>query len=210
MAIYWTTDGHGTVTPGQSFANLGQARLPSDSASPQENAPSERKAASTTKTASTANDEDNHRARRAVRQSHDRQPKSHHMGRRPPTYDCGTAALKRRPQNVVLQPCAARSWDVSHASDRTLSAVPFVRVIIIRPPRCGAAAAGPWMQTRARGRAPCRRADRLSGPFHRYGEAPRASRRPPHKARGGNIPGVFDRRATPGAGCIGGRMPAYL
>ena len=33
MAIYWTTDGHGTVTPEQSLANLGQARLPSDAAS---------------------------------------------------------------------------------------------------------------------------------------------------------------------------------
>ena len=43
MAIYWTTDGHGTVTPEQSLANLGQARLPSDAASPQENARSERR-----------------------------------------------------------------------------------------------------------------------------------------------------------------------
>src|SRR5439155_26410189 len=49
----------------------------------------------------------------------------------------------------------------------------------------------------------------LSAAFHKYGEAPRAARRPgsptrlprwgphPHrKARGGRIPGVFDRRAT--------------
>src|SRR5439155_7488721 len=35
-----------------------------------------------------------------------------------------------------------------------------------------------------------------SAAFHKYGDAPRASRRPPRKARGGRIPGVFDRRAT--------------
>src|SRR6266487_653138 len=40
----------------------------------------------------------------------------------------------------------------------------------------------------------------LSGPFHNYGEAPRAPRRPSRKARGGRIPGVFDRRATPRGG----------
>src|SRR6266516_2702787 len=50
---------------------------------------------------------------------------------------------------------------------------------------------------------------KLSAAFHKYGDAPRAARRPgsptrlprwgprPHrKARGGRIPGVFDRRAT--------------
>src|SRR5213083_330841 len=36
----------------------------------------------------------------------------------------------------------------------------------------------------------------LSAAFHKYGEAPRAARRPHRKARGGRIPGVFDRRAT--------------
>ena len=41
MAIYWTTDGH--VTPEQSLANPGHARLPSDAASPQENTRSERR-----------------------------------------------------------------------------------------------------------------------------------------------------------------------
>jgi hypothetical protein len=40
----------------------------------------------------------------------------------------------------------------------------------------------------------------LSAAFHKYGDAPRASRRPVRKARGGRIPGVFDRRATPRAG----------
>jgi hypothetical protein len=39
-----------------------------------------------------------------------------------------------------------------------------------------------------------------SGPFHNYGDAPRASRRPPSKAGGGSIPGVCDRRATPRGG----------
>ena len=41
---------------------------------------------------------------------------------------------------------------------------------------------------------------RLSGPSRNYGDAPRAPRRPPRKARGGTIPGVFDRRATPRGG----------
>jgi hypothetical protein len=36
----------------------------------------------------------------------------------------------------------------------------------------------------------------LSAAFHKYGDAPRAARRPRRKARGGRIPGVFDRRAT--------------
>ena len=36
----------------------------------------------------------------------------------------------------------------------------------------------------------------LSGPPRNYGDASRAPRRPPRKARGGSIPGVFDRRAT--------------
>src|SRR5881409_3789742 len=36
--------------------------------------------------------------------------------------------------------------------------------------------------------------------FHKYGDAPRAPRRPSRKARGGRIPGVFDRRATPRGG----------
>ena len=40
----------------------------------------------------------------------------------------------------------------------------------------------------------------LSGPGHNYGDAPRPARRPPRKARGGRIPGVFDRRATPRGG----------
>src|SRR5439155_14467069 len=40
----------------------------------------------------------------------------------------------------------------------------------------------------------------LSGPSRNYGDAPRAPRRPPRKARGGTIPGVFDRRATPRGG----------
>src|SRR5436190_15488481 len=48
--------------------------------------------------------------------------------------------------------------------------------------------------------AHCRRVHsfncRLSAAFHKYGEAPRAARRPSRKARGGRIPGVFDRRAT--------------
>ena len=43
--------------------------------------------------------------------------------------------------------------------------------------------------------------------------APRVSRRPPRKARGGNIPAVFDPcRQWPkvgGSGCIGGRMQPY-
>ena len=43
MAIYWTTDGHGTVTPEESLGNPGQARLPSDAASPQENTHPERR-----------------------------------------------------------------------------------------------------------------------------------------------------------------------
>src|SRR5438093_12653721 len=43
-------------------------------------------------------------------------------------------------------------------------------------------------------------ANGLSGPSRNYGEAPRAPRRPPRKARGGTIPGVFDRRATPRGG----------
>ena len=33
-----------------------------------------------------------------------------------------------------------------------------------------------------------------------HGETPRASRRPSRQARGGSIPGVFDRRATPREG----------
>jgi len=40
----------------------------------------------------------------------------------------------------------------------------------------------------------------LSAAFHKYGDAPRAARRPRRKARGGRIPGVFDRRATPRGG----------
>src|SRR5437762_11631409 len=36
----------------------------------------------------------------------------------------------------------------------------------------------------------------LGAAFHKYGDAPRAARRPPRKARGARIPGVFDRRAT--------------
>jgi hypothetical protein len=44
----------------------------------------------------------------------------------------------------------------------------------------------------------------LSAAFHKYGDAPRAARRPPRKARGGRIPAVFDRRATPR-----GRGPLY-
>ena len=40
----------------------------------------------------------------------------------------------------------------------------------------------------------------LSGSGHKYGHAPRASRRPSHKARGGSIPAVFDRRGTPWGG----------
>src|SRR5947207_99716 len=40
----------------------------------------------------------------------------------------------------------------------------------------------------------------LSAAFHKYGDAPRAARRPPRKARGGRIPRVFDRRATPRGG----------
>ena len=53
----------------------------------------------------------------------------------------------------------------------------------------------------------------LSAAFHKYGDAPRAARRPGsptrlprwgprprRKARGGRIPGVFDRRATPRGG----------
>src|SRR5947207_15909222 len=56
----------------------------------------------------------------------------------------------------------------------------------------------------------CCRDTILSAAFHKYGDAPRAARRPHRKARGGNergphrafcarwgaIPGVFDRRAT--------------
>src|SRR5438128_5843281 len=41
------------------------------------------------------------------------------------------------------------------------------------------------------------RLEELSAAFHKYGDAPRAPRRPSRKARGGRIPGVFDRRATP-------------
>ena len=37
----------------------------------------------------------------------------------------------------------------------------------------------------------------LRTPLINHGEAPRASRRPSRQARGGRIPGVFDRRATP-------------
>src|SRR5881392_3588723 len=40
----------------------------------------------------------------------------------------------------------------------------------------------------------------LSAAFHKYGDAPRAARRPPRKARGARIPRVFDRRATPRGG----------
>jgi hypothetical protein len=41
----------------------------------------------------------------------------------------------------------------------------------------------------------------LSGPFHKYGDAPRAARRPPGKAREARISGIFERRATqPGPG----------
>ena len=36
----------------------------------------------------------------------------------------------------------------------------------------------------------------LSGQNHKYRDAPRMSRRPAGKARGGRIPGVFNRRAT--------------
>ena len=41
---------------------------------------------------------------------------------------------------------------------------------------------------------------RLSGQNHKYGDAPRMPRRPAGKARGGRIPGVFNRRATQPAG----------
>src|SRR5438128_3969210 len=40
------------------------------------------------------------------------------------------------------------------------------------------------------------RLEELSAAFHKYGDAPRAPRRPSRKARGGRIPGVFDRRVT--------------
>src|SRR5205814_10017377 len=40
----------------------------------------------------------------------------------------------------------------------------------------------------------------LSGPSPNYGDAPRAPRRTARKARGGTIPGVFDRRAPPRGG----------
>jgi hypothetical protein len=40
----------------------------------------------------------------------------------------------------------------------------------------------------------------LSGPVRKYGDVSRASRRTGCKARGGRIPGVFNRRATPQAG----------
>ncbi len=43
MAIYWTTDGHGTVTPERSLANPGPAWLPRDAARPQENTRAERR-----------------------------------------------------------------------------------------------------------------------------------------------------------------------
>src|SRR5436190_15747084 len=49
-------------------------------------------------------------------------------------------------------------------------------------------------------RQPGERLRRLSAAFHKYGDAPRAARRPPRKARGGRIPRVFDRRATPRGG----------
>src|SRR5712691_5867464 len=40
------------------------------------------------------------------------------------------------------------------------------------------------------------RDDHARAAFHKDGDAPRAARRPHRKARGGRIPGVFDRRAT--------------
>ena len=204
---------HGRTWDGHTWAELCES-WPGAAAKrrgePAGKRPLRAKAASTTKTACTANDEDNHRAAAC------RSPISRPTTKKP-SYGPSTADVRLRHGGLETAPAERRAPTVRRAVVGREPRVrphtfgrPFVRVIIIRPPRCGAAAAGPWMQTRARGRAPCRRADRLSGPFHRYGEAPRASRRPPHKARGGNIPGVFDRRATPGAGCIGGRMPAYL
>jgi hypothetical protein len=41
----------------------------------------------------------------------------------------------------------------------------------------------------------------LSGPFHKYGDVSRSSRRPARKARGGRIGSeIFNRRETPRAG----------
>ena len=42
-----------------------------------------------------------------------------------------------------------------------------------------------------------RMAEKTENPPHKCAEAPRASRRPFRQARGGKIPRVFDRRATP-------------
>ena len=184
MAIYWTTDGHGTVAPEQSLANLGQARLPSDAASPQENARSGRRqpippiqpAQPMTRTATGA----------ACRSSISR-PTTKRPSYGPPTADVQlrhggleTAPAERRTPTVRRAVVGREPRVRPHTFGR-----PFVRVIIIRPTRCGAAATGPWMQERARGRAPCRRTDRLRPriPYHtRTGgpaALPRFGARPP-------------------------------
>src|SRR5439155_7663092 len=92
----------------------------------------------------------------------------------------GRHALERHTA-LVLAPCQAiHTWFMRFAID-----VLFVRqdgtVLEVLP------GVSPWRIA-------------LSGPSRNYGDAPRAPRRPPRKARGGTIPGVFDRRATPRGG----------
>src|SRR6266545_4793811 len=91
--------------------------------------------------------------------------------------------------------CFTRSWRSTTSRTTTTSAATAGTT--------GARGARTWStccrSCGARSPAPGEDA-RLSGPGHNYGDAPRPARRPSRKARGGRIPGVFNRRATPRGG----------
>jgi hypothetical protein len=50
----------------------------------------------------------------------------------------------------------------------------------------------------------------LSGPFHEYGDAPRAPRRRPARREEREYREYLTDEQRRGTGCIGGRMPPYL